>query len=188
MRKLSFYELYCEVKKFNAENERLEPFSLQLNRRALVKFAGDDRELDQQFEGNYLEGVLVGRFEHHRARCSRLLNLKPAGCADAPAIAWLEAGEAVLRHGRREVVAQGLRSREEGLVDDAADGVDAEVIGSSLAAAGAVKAGHGVAAAGVEGLAEYIFSAGLVGFDGGHGPSLSSLVSHFRERVARAAL
>jgi hypothetical protein len=74
-----------------------------------------------------------------------------------------------LRHGGAEVVAQDLGRLEEGRVDDAADGMDAVVLGAGLAAAGAIKAGHGLAAANVEGLAENVFAAVSDGFDGGHG-------------------
>ena len=99
---------------------------------------------------------------------------EPAGGADAPAVAGFEAGEAILRHGGAEVVAESFGGFEEGGVDDAADGVDAVVVGAGLAAAGAVEAGHGLAAADVEGLAEDVFAAVFDGFDGGHGLVSSS--------------
>ena len=67
---------------------------------------------------------------------------------NAPAIAGTQAREAVLRHRGGKIVAQGFRRFEESVVNDAADGVDAEVVGTGLAAAGAVKASHGIAAAG----------------------------------------
>ena len=92
------------------------------------------------------------------------MDLEPAGSADAPAVAGLEALETELRHGCAEVVAESFGGGEEWGVDDAADGVDAEVVGAGLAAAGAVEAGHGLAAAGVERLAEDVFAAGFDGF------------------------
>ena len=134
----------------------------------LVELAGDDRVLDQELEGNDFEGVLVGGFEDDGAGCSGLLDLQPAGGADTPAVARFEAFKAKLRHGGAEVVAEGLGGFEEGRVDDAADGVDAVVVRAGLAAAGAVEAGHGLAAADVEGLAEDIFAAVFDGFYGGH--------------------
>jgi hypothetical protein len=98
-----------------------------------------------------------------------LLHLEPAGGAQAPAVAGFEARKAVLRHGGREVVAEGLGGFEEGGVDDAADGVDAEVVGAGLAAAGAVEAGHRLAAADAERLAKDVFAASFDGFSGRHG-------------------
>jgi hypothetical protein len=134
----------------------------------LVELAGNYRKLDQQLKGDDLEGVLVGGFEDDGAGCSGLLDLEPAGGADAPAVAGFEAGKAVLRHGGGEIVAESLGCGEEGRVDDAADGVDAEVVGAGLATAGAVEAGHGLAAADVEWLAEDVFTACLDGLCGGH--------------------
>ncbi len=127
----------------------------------LVKLVGDYGVLDQKLEGDDLEGGLVGGFEDDGASGSSLLDLEPAGCADAPAVAGLETSEAVLRHGCAEIVAESFGGGEEWGVDDAADGVDAEVVGAGLAAAGAVEASHGLAAAGVERLAEDVFAAGL---------------------------
>lgn len=126
-----------------------------------VELVGDDGVLDEQLEGNDLQRGLVGGFEDDGASGAGLLDLEPARGADAPAVAGPEAGEAVLRHGGGEIVAQGFGGFEEGVVDDAADGVDAEVLGAGLAAAGAVEAGHGLAAAGGERLAEDVAAAGL---------------------------
>src|SRR6202044_4275053 len=90
---------------------------------ALVKLRGDYSELDEELEGNDLEGVLVGGFEDDGAGCSGLLDLQPTGGADAPAVSWFEAGEAVLGHGGREIVAEGFACSEKGRIDDAADSV-----------------------------------------------------------------
>ena len=128
-----------------------------------MQLGGDDGELNQELEWNDAEAVLVGRFEDDGAGCSGLLTLQPAVSTDAPAVAGFETGKAILRHGGGEVVAESLGGGEEWGVDDAADGVDTEVVRAGIAAAVAVKAGHGIAAAGVEGLAEYVFAAG----DGG---------------------
>jgi len=130
-----------------------------------MQLVGNDGVLDEQFKGDNLERRLMGGFEDDGAGGASLLHLEPARGTDAPAVAGLEAGEAMLRHGGGEVVAEGLRRGQEGLVDHAADGVDAEVVGAGLAAAGAVEAGHGSAAAGGEGLAEDVLAAGL-GFGG----------------------
>ena len=136
----------------------------------LVRYYG---VLDKEFEGDDFEGGFVRGFEDDGAGGSGLLDLKPAGGADAPTVAGFEPGKAVLRHGCAEVVTEGLGGGEERGVDDAADGVDAEVVGAGFAAAGAVKAGHGFATAGIERLAEDVFSAGLDWFCRRHKCSLS---------------
>jgi hypothetical protein len=139
----------------------------------LVKLGGDYGVLDQELKGDDLEGGLVGGFEDDGAGGSGLLDLEPTGGADAPAVAGFEALEAELGHRCAQVVAESFRCGEERGVDDAADGVDAEIVGAGLAAAGAVEAGHGFAAAGVERLAEDVFSAGFDGFCGWHRCGLS---------------
>jgi hypothetical protein len=136
---------------------------------ASMKLAGDDGVLNEEFEGNNLEGVLVGGFENDGAGGSRLLDLEPAGGADTPAISGFEAGEAELWHGCAEVIAESLGGFKKRRVDDAADSVDAVVVGAGLATASAVEAGHRLAAADVQGLAEDVFTAVFDGFDGGHG-------------------
>src|SRR5260370_19968765 len=140
----------------------------------LVELTGDDGVLDQKFERNDLEGVFVGGFEDDRAGGSGLLDLQPAGGTDAPTVAGFEAGETELGHGGAEIVAEGFGGFKKWSVDDAADGVDTMVFGASLAAAGAVEAGHGLAAADVERLAEDVFAAVLDGFYGGHSSAPSS--------------
>ena len=99
-------------------------------RRGLVELVGDDGVLDEELEGDDLQGGLVGGFEDDGAGGSGLLHLEPARGADTPAVAGLEAGKAILRHGGGEIVSKGLGGGEEGGVDDAADGVDALIFGS----------------------------------------------------------
>ena len=135
---------------------------------SLMELAGNNRVLDEEFKGNDLQGVLVSGFEDDWTSCSSLLDLEPASGTDAPAVSGFEAGETELRHGRAEIVAERLRGFEEGRVDDTADGVDTVVVGTGLAAAGAVEAGHGLAAAGVERLAEDVLATVSDGFGGGH--------------------
>jgi hypothetical protein len=133
-----------------------------------VELAGDDGVLNEEFEGNNLEGVLVGGFEDDGACGSGLLDLKPAGGTDTPAISGFEASKSELRHGGAEVVAESLGGFEERRIDDAADRVDSVIVGTGLAAASAVETGHGLAAADVQGLAEDVFTAVFDGFDDGH--------------------
>lgn len=123
---------------------------------ALVQRLGDDGELQQDVEGDDLERGFVGGFEHDGAGGSGLVNLKPATGADAPAVAFFEPWKAVLRHGRGEVVAQARRGRKELLCDDAADGVNAEIVGPGVAASIAKEPGDGFCAAGFERLPEHI--------------------------------
>lgn len=61
----------------------------------LVRYYG---VLNQELEGHDLQGGLVGSFEDDRAGGPGLLDLEPAGGADAPAVTGLEAREAVLGH------------------------------------------------------------------------------------------
>lgn len=133
-----------------------------------MKLAGDNRVLDEKLEGNDFEGVLVSGFEDDGAGGSSLLDLKPAGGTDAPAVTGFETGKTELRHRSAEIVAERLGGFEKGSVDDAADGMDAEVVGASFTAAGAVETGHRLAAADVQRLAEDVLAAVFNGFDGGH--------------------
>ena len=72
----------------------------------LVEVVGDDGELEKDVEGDDAEGVLVGSFKHDGAGGTCLKHLQPAGGADAPAVASLEAGKAGVERSlprRREV-------------------------------------------------------------------------------------
>jgi hypothetical protein len=129
-----------------------------------VKLGRDDGVLNKKLEGNDLERVFVRGFEEDGAGRSSLLNLQPAGGADTPAVAGFQAGEAKLRHGGAQIVAEGLRRFEERSIDDAADCVDTKIVRTSLTAAGAVEAGHWLAAADVQGLAEDVLATILDGF------------------------
>src|SRR5580704_7977709 len=110
----------------------------------------------------------MGGLEENGAGSSGLLDREPSGGADAPAVSGFEAGESILGHGGGEVVAECLGGSQEGGVDDAADGVDAVVVGAGVAAAVAVEAGHGLAAAGFQRAAENVAGGILDGFYGGH--------------------
>ena len=148
-----------------------------------MKLARDNRILNKQLEWHDFEGVFVSGFEDDWAGSPGLLDLQPAGGTDAPAVAGFEAGEAELRHGSAEIVALGLGSREEWSVDDAADGVDAMVVGAGLAAAGAVEASHGLAAADLERLTEDVFPARFDRFGSGHRCSLECQYPTFVKRL-----
>ena len=123
----------------------------------LVELGGDHGMLEQDLEGDDLQGVLVGGLKDDLAGGPGLLDLEPAGGTDTPAVAGLEAGKAPVRMRGAEVVAKGLRGCEEGCVDDAADGVLAAVFRAGVAAAVTVEAGEGLGAAGFERKAEDVF-------------------------------
>ena len=79
-----------------------------------MKLAGDNRILNKQLEWHDFEGVLVSGFEDNWAGGTSLLDRKPAGGTDAPAVAGFEAGKAKLRHGCAEIVAKRLGGGQEG--------------------------------------------------------------------------
>src|SRR5439155_7204290 len=80
----------------------------------------------------------------------------PARGAQAPTIAGLETGKAGCRDRARQIVAGGVRKGEELRIDPGAYGMDAEILGTGLAAAGAIEAGQWVRAALGERFAEHI--------------------------------
>jgi len=131
-----------------------------------MELGGDDGVLEEDVEGDDAEGVFVGGFEDDGAGCAGLLDLEPAGGADAPAVSGFEAGEAEFRVRGGEVVAEGATGGEEGRIDDAADGVHAAVFGAGVATAVAVEAGEGLGAAGFKREAEDVFL--LLGEVAGH--------------------
>jgi hypothetical protein len=51
-----------------------------------VELAGDDGVLNEKFEGDDLQRVLMRGFEDDGARSAGLLDLEPARSTDAPAI------------------------------------------------------------------------------------------------------
>src|SRR6478609_10047099 len=82
--------------------------------------------------------------------------LLPTICAEAPRLTTDEAGEAVVRHRRAEIVAHRPGVLEELVGDDAAHDVQPGIVAVVLAAAGAVVAGEGVEGARFELTAEHV--------------------------------
>src|ERR1700689_4880493 len=75
---------------------------------AIFALASDlHRVVLQHPERRDRQGLLVGRFQHHLRREAGVEGFLPARGAEAPAVAGLEAREAVLRHRGGEVVAGG---------------------------------------------------------------------------------
>jgi len=103
-----------------------------------------------------IERALVGGAQHDARRLARLERLGPARRAQAPAVAGLEAGEAELRHRRRQIVAGGFGEFEERGGGDDANRMAAAVIRAGVAAAVAVEAGHRLDRAVFERAAEHV--------------------------------
>ena len=108
----------------------------------------------QVFQAAPGQGAVFGGLEHDAGGVAGLQCLLPARGAEAPAVAGLEAGEAVLRQGGGEVVADGAAVGEEACRHDRADGVAAVVFGAGAAGAVAEEAGDGAVGAGGERAAE----------------------------------
>ncbi len=108
-----------------------------------------------------------------------LERLRPARRAHAPLVAVAQAGEPVLRHRRRQVVADCLRELEEVVGDPAAHDVHARVVAVVLAATGAVVAGDRVERARLQLGAEHV--------DLPHGshPRTAGSVGHMLEPAIR---
>src|SRR5579883_29714 len=109
-----------------------------------------DGVLLELVERDDLQGDGVGRLEHDLRRRAGIERLLPARGAEAPAVAGLQPGEAVLREGCAEVVAGLLRERQELRRHDAANRVQAKVLLAGVAAAVAIEPGDRVDRAGSE--------------------------------------
>src|SRR5262245_52950643 len=87
-----------------------------------------------------LQRPLVGCLEHNARSLAGCEGLLPAGGAQTPAIAGLEAGELEFRHRRAEVIAAGLGEVQELSSHQHADGVRAAILSARVAAAVAEEA------------------------------------------------
>ncbi len=92
----------------------------------------------------------MGCFEANRGDHAGFVRLLPTLDTNTPAVAGLQAGKAILRARRDEVVPDGNLMLQEFGSDDGAHGVFAEILGAGVALAVAVKAGERVGAAGLE--------------------------------------
>ena len=101
-------------------------------------------------EGDELKGGDVGGFEDDGAGFAGFEGLFPAGDADAPAVARVQAGEGPLGAGGDEIVSDFDLVLEELLGQDGADEVQAAVLRAGVAAAVAVEAGEGCGGAVLE--------------------------------------
>jgi hypothetical protein len=105
-------------------------------------------------ERHDLERAAMGRLEEHLGRLARLMRLEPARRAEAPAVAVLEAGEAVFGAWRGKIVAAGARELEELGRHQRTDRVRPYIVGVGLAAAATVPTRLGRVAAGGQRIAE----------------------------------
>src|SRR6185503_6080772 len=134
-------------------------------------------EVERARVGRYVDGVLLeGRERHDRE--DRLVGGReygggsdavavgagPVDGGDAPAVAGTQSGEAVVRAGRHEVVADAALVVEELVCQHGADRVAAQVLRAGVAAAVTVEPGHRVGTTGLELPAEDVAF--------GHGPSM----------------
>lgn len=117
---------------------------------------GDYCVLQQHVKGNDLQGSFVGGFQNYRTGCTRTLYLQPASSAHAPAVSWLEARKAKLRHRRGKIVSQARRSFQEFLINNAADGMDTHVVGTGITATVTIEARHRLATTALQSLPKYI--------------------------------
>src|SRR5262245_60817988 len=101
-----------------------------------------DGVLFQLVERDDVQGHSMGRLEHDLRGGTGVQRLLPARGAQAPAVAGLEAGEAVLRQRRREVVALRLGEVEELGGHDDANRVKAGILAAGIAAGIAIEAGQ----------------------------------------------
>lgn len=108
------------------------------------------------FEVHEFEGGGVGGLEDHGRGATGFESLDPAGDAEAPAVAGLEAGEIVFRGGGGQVVPVVTGELEERAGDHGADHVETVIAGAGMAIAIAVEAGEGFGAAGLEWRAEHV--------------------------------
>src|SRR5215212_3895646 len=102
-----------------------------------------DGVLLQVVERDDVQGHGMRRLEHDLRGGAGFQRLLPAAGAQAPAVARLQPGEAVLRHRRREIVALSLGEGQELGRQDHTDRVQAEVLVPGIAAAVAIEPGHG---------------------------------------------
>src|SRR5438552_909910 len=94
----------------------------------------------QLLQRDDLQRHSVGGLEHDLRGAAGSERLFPAVRTQAPAVAWLEAGEAVLAHRCREVVAVLLGESQELRRHDAANRVQPDIFATGVAAGIAVKA------------------------------------------------
>src|SRR5262245_35858509 len=84
----------------------------------------------------------MGRAQHHARRLPGLECLLPAGSAQAPAVACLQSGKPIIRHRRRKIVAARFGEFQELVRHHRTNGMAADFLFGSIAAAVAEESGH----------------------------------------------
>lgn len=110
----------------------------------------EDGEVDE------FEGGNVGGFEDDGGSHAGFMGFHPTVQAEAPVVAVGEPGEVPFRARRDEVIAPVPAEFQKFMGHDGADGVLSKILRVEDAIAAARKAGHGIGAAGEEGIAKYI--------------------------------
>jgi len=100
--------------------------------------------LTESFERHDFEGALVGRGQNHVGRRPVVMGTEPVGGGHAPPVAGYQSREAVLRHRRGQVVADGPLVMEKLGGDHGADRVTPVVLRSCRAAPVTIEARDGV--------------------------------------------
>ena len=91
-----------------------------------------------------VQSAFVRGAQDHAGSLAGLKRFLPTGCTEAPPVAGFQAAKAELRHRRRKIVATGFGKREKLGGHDGADGVAADILSRSVAAAVPKEARHGV--------------------------------------------
>jgi hypothetical protein len=107
-------------------------------------------------ERDDVKGAFVGGCQHHVRARPVLMGAQPVRRGHAPAVARLESGEAIWRHGGAEVVPDAALVLEELGRHDSADRVASPILRTGRAAPIPVEAGHGVGATGLKLSTEHI--------------------------------
>src|SRR5579864_4116119 len=115
-----------------------------------------DRVALQIRERAIVERAQMRRAQDDARRALGFERLLPARRAEAPAIARDEAGKAISRHRRREIVADRFREGQEFCGRDDADRVAADIIRTGIATAIAIKPGHRMKRAILQHAAEHV--------------------------------
>src|ERR1700678_3241122 len=115
-----------------------------------------DRVLAQRGQRDDVQRALVRARQHDRRRAAILVGAKPVHGRHAPAVPRYQPGEAELRHGSGEVVADAPLVLEELARHHRADGVTPPVLGSGRAAAATVEPCQRVTSTGLKLAAQHV--------------------------------
>jgi len=103
------------------------------------------------------------RFQTGRPDDTGVVGLLPTLNADAPVISRFEAGKAIFRTRRDQIVANGGLVLQEFVTELDADGVLAQVVGAGIALAVAIETGKRIGTASLQGGAENVLDHNSLG-------------------------